>query len=245
MAISLKNRKLLWGRSGNRCAICKKELVVEATTLDEESIIGEECHIVSPKTDGPRYRPETKTESFNSYHNLILLCCIHHKIVDDQIKEYHESKLLDIKKKHEQWVKDSLEQGTVKPLRLKSIKGKQTEFLIRIPSGKVLLNIISGTYGSYFDHPEPNDESEMELFSSTLQNIQDWSDIGSELDVGERVKTGFYLSTMINELEESGFWLFGSREQKILTGGIGSDSLWQILHISIVRSDNPEIVSIA
>ncbi|HWP60610.1 MAG TPA: hypothetical protein VNL14_22135 [Candidatus Acidoferrales bacterium] len=55
MAITDKTRKILWGRSGNRCAMCRRELVVEATPTDDESVVGDECHIVSGKGQGPRY----------------------------------------------------------------------------------------------------------------------------------------------------------------------------------------------
>ena len=57
MAISDKTRKVLWGRSANRCAICRQELVVDATAYDNESVVGEECHIVSAQINGPRYDP--------------------------------------------------------------------------------------------------------------------------------------------------------------------------------------------
>jgi hypothetical protein len=54
MAISGKTRKILWGRSGNRCAICRRELVMDATDLDDESVTGDECHIVARKPIGTR-----------------------------------------------------------------------------------------------------------------------------------------------------------------------------------------------
>ncbi|MFD0084198.1 hypothetical protein [Priestia megaterium] len=53
MPVSNKARKILWGRSANRCAICKKELVEHATSLDDSSVIGEECHIISAKKMAP------------------------------------------------------------------------------------------------------------------------------------------------------------------------------------------------
>ena len=56
MSISLKTHKMLWGRSGNRCAFpdCQKELVMDATEIDDESLIGEECHIISKNPNNPR-----------------------------------------------------------------------------------------------------------------------------------------------------------------------------------------------
>jgi predicted restriction endonuclease len=84
MPISDKTRKILWGRSGNRCAFCRHELVIDATTADDESVIGEECHILSRKGQGPRYDSSYPSEQLDEAENLILLCRIHHKMVDDQ-----------------------------------------------------------------------------------------------------------------------------------------------------------------
>ena len=47
MAITSKTRKELWAKSGNRCAICKKELVHQISQEDGSFIIGDECHIIS------------------------------------------------------------------------------------------------------------------------------------------------------------------------------------------------------
>ena len=53
MTISDKTRKLLWGRSGNRCAYCRQELVMPGKT-DNDSIVGDECHIIAKRETGPR-----------------------------------------------------------------------------------------------------------------------------------------------------------------------------------------------
>jgi hypothetical protein len=49
MGISDRTRKILWGRSGNRCALCRRELVEEGTAVDAESVVGDECHIIGEK----------------------------------------------------------------------------------------------------------------------------------------------------------------------------------------------------
>lgn len=109
MAVSLKTHKMLWGRAGSRCAICKLELVEDSTETDDESIIGEACHIVARKEDGARGVSLLTKEQRDKYNNLILLCNIHHKIIDDQENEYTVEKLLGIKNDHVNWVKASLE----------------------------------------------------------------------------------------------------------------------------------------
>ena len=46
----VKDIKILWGHSGNRCAIYK----IEITPDGEINTIGEIAHIVSRSPDGPR-----------------------------------------------------------------------------------------------------------------------------------------------------------------------------------------------
>ncbi|MBI5788958.1 MAG: hypothetical protein HZA78_08910 [Candidatus Schekmanbacteria bacterium] len=115
MAISLKTHKILWGRAGNVCSFsdCKKELVIDETEADDPSIVGEEAHIVAEKPDGPR-GDSNLLEQRDKYDNLILLCRIHHKQVDDQPCTYTVEKLKEMKKAHENWVKTSLKIDLVK-----------------------------------------------------------------------------------------------------------------------------------
>lgn len=98
---------MLWGRAGNRCAACKRELVIDAETGDA-SIIGEECHIVAQRPDGPRGESDLSAEQRDKYGNLILLCNVDHKIVDDQPGTYTVQRLQAIKAEHEKWVKEKL-----------------------------------------------------------------------------------------------------------------------------------------
>lgn len=82
---------------------------MDETETDDPSIIGEECHIVAREDDGPRGNSTLPEESRDLYDNLILLCNIHHKVIDDQVNTYSVEKLKEIKKDHEQWVKKSLD----------------------------------------------------------------------------------------------------------------------------------------
>jgi hypothetical protein len=109
MGISLKTHKMLWGRSANRCAVCRIELVMDATETDDPSLVGEACHLVAKNPDGPRGESPLTPEQRDLYGNLILLCAIHHKQVDDQSNAFTVEKLIEIKAAHEGWVKSQLE----------------------------------------------------------------------------------------------------------------------------------------
>jgi len=87
---------------------CKKQLVIDETSTDDPSVIGEEAHIVARKKDGPRGEYPLDYDKRDKYDNLILLCSVHHKVIDDQTTKYTVEKLRDCKKKHEAWIKENL-----------------------------------------------------------------------------------------------------------------------------------------
>lgn len=110
MSIQLKTHKRLWGRSGNICAYpnCKKELVMDISETDDISVVGEEAHIVAREKDGPRGVSPLTAEQRDKYDNLILMCSIHHKVIDDHPDKFPVDMLIGYKKKHEDWVKQNL-----------------------------------------------------------------------------------------------------------------------------------------
>ena len=110
MAITTKTRKILWGRSGNRCAICKTELVLEKDPFNRNLNIGEECHIISRQENGPRHQL-IQDFDYDEGDNLLLLCCNHHTMIDEQVEKHPIDDLKRIKTEHEEWVKTNLEQN--------------------------------------------------------------------------------------------------------------------------------------
>ncbi|MFG3097228.1 HNH endonuclease [Streptomyces sp. NPDC048202] len=90
MSINVLNRKLLWGRAGNRCAYdgCDQTLTVDLGTEESEVlsmvgvVMGEEAHIRSARPDGPRHDPQYDSNKLDTYENLLLLCPTHHTLID-------------------------------------------------------------------------------------------------------------------------------------------------------------------
>lgn len=75
---------------------------------DDETLIGEHCHIVAQSFDGPRGDNPLPMNRRNKYENLILLCRNCHKLIDDQPACYTVPVLHDMKANHEKWVRESL-----------------------------------------------------------------------------------------------------------------------------------------
>lgn len=109
-SISVRTRKILWGRSGHRCAMCevKTELIEDIGLEGDTSIVGDEAHIVAKEKDGPRGESDYPMENRNDYENLMILCKKHHKIIDDHPDKYTIELLKEIKSNHEQWVNTNL-----------------------------------------------------------------------------------------------------------------------------------------
>jgi hypothetical protein len=108
MTISVRDRKLLWGRSGNRCAFtdCRRLLTIEAEETGRDAVVSHEAHIVAEEEDGPRGISPLSRAERDAYPNRILLCLEHHKIVDDDPDHWTVDRLLEMKATHEAWIQD-------------------------------------------------------------------------------------------------------------------------------------------
>lgn len=244
MPISDKTRKILWGRSGNRCAVCRRELIIEPTGSDDESVVGDECHVVSGKAQGPRYDPTFPLDRIDELDNLILLCRVHHKMIDDQAETYTRELLQTLRSNHEKWVSSTLsdDKHTKQP-RLRRIKDNIPSHLARLTSGREVIGVIANAHAFAFDHDELNSDAEVDLVGGFLQVCQAWGDVLSD-EAGDRVKVAYDLTKMLQELEVAGFWVFGAREIQRLEGGIHAPSVWPVAILKVLRASNPEIISV-
>jgi hypothetical protein len=106
VAMSVRDRILLWGRSGNRCPFpdCRRPLTREAEETKRDTNLSQEAHIVADCDEGPRGASSMTKKQRDAYPNRVLLCLEHHKIVDDDPDYWTVDRLLEMKAKHEAWV---------------------------------------------------------------------------------------------------------------------------------------------
>ena len=95
--------KKLYSRAGNICSHqdCDQQLIT-----DDGTNVSDISHIEGGEPGSPRYNPELALEQLNDYENLIVMCKIHNKIIDSDEKTYTVEYLKDMKKKHEESMKD-------------------------------------------------------------------------------------------------------------------------------------------
>lgn len=112
MSIPEKDLKILWGKAAGRCSMlkCRKVLVYEASeeVPSKNILLGQNCHIVAEKENGPRGKSVLTLAERNRYPNLILLCVNHHTQIDQDTTAWPVEKLHQIKSDHEIWVETQL-----------------------------------------------------------------------------------------------------------------------------------------
>ena len=81
--------------------VARNCLLSPPTEKSSYKIIGEICHIHSPKESGPRGRVGLTDEEYNAHDNLIVLCPNHHTRVDGQHEAYPAQTLKEWKETHE------------------------------------------------------------------------------------------------------------------------------------------------
>ncbi len=94
-----KTVKRLFALSRNRCAYPKCETpIVHPKT---NTITGDICHIKAQHAGGPRYDPKQAEDERHAFENLLLLCKVCHRIVDDRPDIHTVELLQEIKEMHE------------------------------------------------------------------------------------------------------------------------------------------------
>ncbi|TBD04569.1 hypothetical protein ELH21_09275 [Rhizobium leguminosarum] len=94
---SITDIKLLFARSGNRCAFPK----CTAPMALGDTLTGEVCHIKGVRLGSARHDPDQTPSERHHYANLVLMCSTHHTVIDDDEKSYTNERLLEIKREHE------------------------------------------------------------------------------------------------------------------------------------------------
>lgn len=152
---------LLWGRAGGACSICKVDLLKDFPESGNVNL-GERAHIIPYSKNGPR--GDGACGGINTYDNLILLCGHHHAEVDKAARDYPREKLQEIKRKHEDCVRNSiakLEMDETLSKMLSRLKLESEPELVPVLSvgggsyqyfGKIVPRFIQKILGGSFGH---------------------------------------------------------------------------------------------
>lgn len=99
-----KVQSALWARAAGRCQYrgCNQDLVGDLISGNKDALFGFIAHIVADSATGPRGDPVRSSKLAKSLDNLMLLCSVHHKLIDVDDEDGHpEPFLLVMKAEHE------------------------------------------------------------------------------------------------------------------------------------------------
>ena len=99
-----KVQSALWARASGRCQYrgCNQDLIGDLISGNEDALFGFIAHIVADSATGPRGDPARSPKLAKSLDNLMLLCSVHHKLIDvDDEGGHPELLLLAMKAEHE------------------------------------------------------------------------------------------------------------------------------------------------
>jgi hypothetical protein len=198
MAMSDPDRKRLWGKAANRCAICRTELSRESEAGDDEALIGEEAHIIGSKPGAARYEPLEPTVR-DGYANRILLCRNDHREVDQLVLRWPVEELRRVKERHE----------VLMAARTADPPGPTAVPVKLILGGRDLIKLVAGAEAYHTDWEEFASDEETEVGRALLQNAVDWGEIADEIGVAGQIDGAKNLGEQINEALGLGLMLYG------------------------------------
>lgn len=99
-----KVQSALWARAAGRCQYrgCNQDLIGDLISGNVDATFGFIAHVVADSAEGPRGDPVRSPKLAKSLDNLMLLCPVHHKLIDvDDEAGHPELFLLAMKADHE------------------------------------------------------------------------------------------------------------------------------------------------
>jgi hypothetical protein len=227
VTVTSEARKRLWGRSGNRCAICQAELVRRDESGLPGALIGEEAHIIARSPGGPRYE-RLEPAVRDGYDNLILLCANDHTQIDAQPSRYTTQYLRTLKHRHELWVQ----------ARLRTTGEDDGPTLMTLMrSADDVWPLLSHAYGWSLGMPEQLTQEHEDLIDEALQTIADWCDISDDVEAqGLRAvrQAKRSITAELESLAQAGFLVLGGQRQAAFGGGT---LVGPIFVLQVVRPD--------
>lgn len=102
-----KIKLILMGKSGGKCEFrgCNK-IILEETLTGKSGIYSNFAHIIADRVNGPRGDKVLSPKLAKEESNIMVLCFEHHKLIDENEKEYTVQLLNEMKEEHENYIEE-------------------------------------------------------------------------------------------------------------------------------------------
>jgi hypothetical protein len=234
MSMPVSDRKRLWGKAANRCALCNQPLTRPETPHDAEAVIGEEAHIVGRQPSAPRYRPLDAVTS-DGYANRILLCPNHHTEIDTQPGTWSEERLLERKRQHEALMASRTAHGRRDGLAFE--RQPQDVALPLLLSGARVLSVVGPVLAYDTGEEELHTDAEREAAADLLQSALDWGEIYGDLGPSGHLDAERHLDNLLHAAGEEGLLVYGAALET--TVRMGEERMrWPVAYLRIRRAQS-------
>jgi hypothetical protein len=247
MAISDRDRKLLWARAHNRCACCRHPLTRNEATAGGDVVVTDEAHIVARAVDGPRGADGDRS-NIDGYDNLILLCKNDHKMVDDLPLVYPVERLQLMKREHERWAESLFEgipeerQKPEGPARIVSTTVEDGIPFTLVSSGAELWNILVNVVQCNIGFPGKGlAPAQAEMANEVLASLQEWTEISDEVKADGYRAVSTAIATIDGQLTSlwaMDLFLLARALPRRLQGGSGAPVPWKVAELLIHTADS-------
>jgi hypothetical protein len=194
-------------------------------------VVGDEAHIVARSPDGPR-GGQLDPAALDEYDNLILVCKTHHKVVDDQHETFTADFLRTLKRVHEQWVRDRLEETS-----------DSHTVVRRLSDGRAVWALLDGALSmsvESLDEGTPEvDEALADLSDAFLQLLNDYLDVIPDIHI-QGMSAIRQAQRTLGELLEHGLVVLGGRRTLAVGGEPWPDAVFVITLASSLSSEPPD-----
>jgi hypothetical protein len=181
--------------------------------------------------DGPR-GGQLDPAALDEYDNLILVCKTHHKVVDDQHETFTADFLRTLKRVHEQWVRDRLEETS-----------DSHTVVRRLSDGRAVWALLDGALSmsvESLDEGTPEvDEALADLSDAFLQLLNDYLDVIPDIHI-QGMSAIRQAQRTLGELLEHGLVVLGGRRTLAVGGEPWPDAVFVITLASSLSSEPPD-----
>ncbi len=206
-----KTRLLLWGKTGGRCQYAGCNIPLWEDPLTKSTFnVAYLAHIIADKPGGPRGHKELSGKLKSDLSNLMILCDVHHRLVDKEgLADHPPERLLAMKQQHEERIAFL---GSLQPNR-------QSEVLLygaRIGEQGSMLSIDRAAHGMLPDwYPASRDAVRIGTVNSTFDDREaDFWHIESQ-NLQRHVNTRLKQSLEFGDVQHLS--VFGLAPQPLLT----------------------------
>lgn len=131
-----------------------------------------------------------------------------------------------------------------------SVEDMDIRFILRMTSGQDICQILATAGGIAHDCVEPENDDEVEMIGSFVQDICDTSDGWMDMSPKHRIEVAYQLTKALKALAACGLYVFADLTRQCFftaPGSVGADKPWymNVARILIIRSDNPAIVDLS